>query len=178
MARRTFDVIDVTEILMHWHAGRSKSEMAESLGVDRKTLRKYIAPAGVRMSAIHQRLRDEHALAVSPASFRRCVAANVPEETRSAQVVVWNPRPTEAGGEAQIDYGAGLLTAHVRAAGAEDGPAGLNRMPRRGVRVLRRRPGPAGPGQSQDRGGQAGSLRPRIWPNLPPVIMSDAITCV
>jgi hypothetical protein len=45
MARRTFDVIDVTEILMHWHAGRSKNEMAESLGVDRKTLRKYIAPA-------------------------------------------------------------------------------------------------------------------------------------
>jgi DNA-binding transcriptional regulator LsrR (DeoR family) len=35
----------VTEILMHWHAGRSKNEMAESLGVDRKTLRKYIAPA-------------------------------------------------------------------------------------------------------------------------------------
>ena len=45
MARRTFDVIDATEILMHWHAGRSKNEMAESLGVDRKTLRKYIAPA-------------------------------------------------------------------------------------------------------------------------------------
>ena len=38
-------MIDVTEILMHWHAGRSKNEMAESLGVDRKTLRKYIAPA-------------------------------------------------------------------------------------------------------------------------------------
>src|SRR5271166_5329817 len=117
MARRTFDVIDVTEILMHWHAGRSKNEMAGSLGVDRKTLRKYIAPvaagivpggpakseeewaelvrgwfpqladtrlrqvtwpaisghhdyitgqlkAGVRMSTIHQRLRDEHGLTV------------------------------------------------------------------------------------------------------------------
>ena len=24
MARRTFEVIDVTEILMHWHAGRSE----------------------------------------------------------------------------------------------------------------------------------------------------------
>ena len=45
MARRTFDVIDVAEILVHWHAGRSLSEMAGSLGVDRKTLRKYIAPA-------------------------------------------------------------------------------------------------------------------------------------
>jgi len=30
MARRTFDVIDVTEILMHWHAGRSKNEMARA----------------------------------------------------------------------------------------------------------------------------------------------------
>ena len=38
-------MIDVTEILMHWHAGRSLSEMAGSLDVDRKTLRKYIAPA-------------------------------------------------------------------------------------------------------------------------------------
>src|SRR4029450_3850006 len=159
MARRTFEVIDVTEILMHWHAGRSKNEMAESLGVDRKTLRKYIAPAeaagivpggpamsaeewaelvrgwfpqladtrlrrvtwpaigehhefitgqlkaGVRMSTIHQRLRDGHGLAVSVQSFRRYVAANVPEEIRRSQVVVWNPRPAEAGEQAQIDYG-------------------------------------------------------------------------
>jgi transposase len=159
MARRTFDVIDVTEILVHWHAGRSLSEMAQSLGVDRKTLRKYITPAraagitpggpvkceqewqelvrewfpeladtrlrqvtwpaiaghhdyiiaqlkvGVRMSTIHQRLRDEHGLAASVASFRRYIAANIPEEARRAQVVVWNPRPAEAGEQAQIDYG-------------------------------------------------------------------------
>jgi predicted transcriptional regulator len=45
MARRTFDVIDVAEILVHWDAGRSLSEMAGSLGVDRKTLLKYVAPA-------------------------------------------------------------------------------------------------------------------------------------
>ena len=38
-------MIDVTEILVHWHAGRSKNEMAQGLGVDRKTIRKYIAPA-------------------------------------------------------------------------------------------------------------------------------------
>ena len=159
MARRTFDVIDVTEILMHWHAGRSKNEMAQSLGVDRKTLRKYIAPAeaagvrpggpakseqewaelvrgwfpqladtrlrqvtwpaigkhhefitaqlkaGVRMSTIHQRLRDEHGLAVSVQSLRRYVAANVPEEIRRSQVRVLDPRPSEAGDQAQIDYG-------------------------------------------------------------------------
>jgi transposase len=159
MARRTFDVIDVSEILMHWHAGRSKNEMAESLGVDRKTLRKYIAPAqaagitpggpaksseewaglvrewfpqladsrlrqvtwpaigehhefirgqlqaGVTVSTIHQRLRDEHGLAVSVASLRRYVAANVAEETRRSQVRVLRPHPAEPGAEAQIDYG-------------------------------------------------------------------------
>ena len=152
-------MIDVTEILMHWHAGRSLSEMAESLDVDRKTLRKYICPAaaagivpggaaksqeewaelvrgwfpqladtrlrqvtwpaigkhheyisaqlkaGVRMSTVHQRLRDEHGLAVSVQSFRRYVAANVPEEVRRAQVRVLDPRPSEAGEQAQIDYG-------------------------------------------------------------------------
>jgi hypothetical protein len=45
MARRSFDVIDIVEILVHWYAGRSKNEMAASLGVDRKTIRKYLAPA-------------------------------------------------------------------------------------------------------------------------------------
>jgi transposase len=45
MARRSFDVIDIVEILVHWYAGRSKNEMASSLGVDRKTIRKYLAPA-------------------------------------------------------------------------------------------------------------------------------------
>jgi hypothetical protein len=45
MARRTFDVVDIMEILVHWYAGRSKSEVALSLGVDRKTAGKYIAAA-------------------------------------------------------------------------------------------------------------------------------------
>src|SRR3954447_25621780 len=45
LARRTFDMIDVIEILTHWYAGRSQNELATSLGVDRKTLRKYTAPA-------------------------------------------------------------------------------------------------------------------------------------
>ena len=152
-------MIDVTEILVHWHAGRSLNEMSGSLGVDRKTIRKYVAPAiaagitpggpargeaewqelirewfpeladtrlrqvtwpaigghhdyivgqmkaGVRMSTIHQRLRDEHGLAASVASLRRYVAANVPEEARRSQVTVWSPWPAEAGEQAQIDYG-------------------------------------------------------------------------
>lgn len=38
-------MVDVTEILIHWHAGRSQSEIATSLGVDRKTVKKYVTPA-------------------------------------------------------------------------------------------------------------------------------------
>ena len=46
--------------------------------------------AAVTKATIWQRLRDEQGLAVSIASFRRYVAANVPEETRRSQVRVWN----------------------------------------------------------------------------------------
>ena len=45
MARRTFHVIDISELLVHWYAGRSQVELADSLGLDRKTVRKYLAPA-------------------------------------------------------------------------------------------------------------------------------------
>jgi len=45
MARRTFDVVDIIEILVHWHAGRNNSEIAASLNVDRKTVRKHVAAA-------------------------------------------------------------------------------------------------------------------------------------
>ncbi|MER0443400.1 hypothetical protein ABR738_02220 [Streptomyces sp. Edi4] len=45
MARRTFVVVDVTEIYVHWYADRSKRELAASLRVDRKTIRKCLAPA-------------------------------------------------------------------------------------------------------------------------------------
>lgn len=159
MARRSFDVIDIVEILVHWYAGRSRNEVAASLGIDRKTIRKYLAPAeaagfcpggptvseqqwadrvrewfpsladtrlrqvtwpaievhheyitgqlkaGVTVATVHQRLRDEHGLAVSYASLRRYVAANLPEEVRRSRVTVLNPYPVEPGAEAQIDYG-------------------------------------------------------------------------
>ena len=45
MARRTFTVVDVVEILTHWYAGRAKVEVARSLGVDPKTVRRYVAAA-------------------------------------------------------------------------------------------------------------------------------------
>src|SRR5713101_6496986 len=45
MVRRSFAVIDIGEVLEHWYAGRSKLVVAQSLGVDRKTLRKYVTPA-------------------------------------------------------------------------------------------------------------------------------------
>jgi hypothetical protein len=45
MARRQFEVIDVVEVLQHWHAGRPKSVVASGLGVDPKTVRKYVAKA-------------------------------------------------------------------------------------------------------------------------------------
>src|ERR1700756_5295805 len=45
MARRTFTMVDVTEILQHWYAGRPKVEVASSLGGDAKTVRRYVAAA-------------------------------------------------------------------------------------------------------------------------------------
>lgn len=38
-------MIDVVEVLQHWHAGRSKADVAASVGIDRGTVRKYVAPA-------------------------------------------------------------------------------------------------------------------------------------
>lgn len=37
--------MDLIALFMHWDAGRSKSELALSLGMDRKTVQKYLAPA-------------------------------------------------------------------------------------------------------------------------------------
>jgi transposase len=174
MARRTFDVVDICEIFTHWYAGRSKNEVAASLGLARNTVRKYVAaaeaaglvPGGpevsqqgwadrarewfpeladtrlrqvtwpaigehrdyivgqlearVTVATIHQRLADERGLAVSVASLRRYVAANLPEEARRAQVRVLSLHPAVAGEQAQIDYGllgrwADPVTGRVRA---------------------------------------------------------------
>jgi hypothetical protein len=142
--------MDITEILAHWHAGQPKNQIAPSLGVHRRTISKYVAPAiaaglhpggpplttaewaacvrewfpeladarlrqvtwpaiarhhdyivaqlqaDVPMATIHQRLRVEHGLAVSVASFRRYVAANLPEPARRAPARTLRPQPAEA----------------------------------------------------------------------------------
>ena len=38
-------MVDICEIFVHWHAGRSKNELAGSLGLSRNTVRKYVAAA-------------------------------------------------------------------------------------------------------------------------------------
>jgi hypothetical protein len=48
MGRRTFDVVDLLELFTHWEAGRSQSQIADSLNLDRKTVRKYTAPLADR----------------------------------------------------------------------------------------------------------------------------------
>jgi hypothetical protein len=45
MARRTFDISDLVEIYTRWQAGHSIREISSTLGIDRKTVRKYLAPA-------------------------------------------------------------------------------------------------------------------------------------
>ena len=45
MVRRSFAVRDIAEILIHWQANRPLRQVARSLGVDRNTVRKYVALA-------------------------------------------------------------------------------------------------------------------------------------
>jgi len=149
MARRMFAVVDVVELLRHWQAGDSVSQMARALGLDRKTVRKYagraaeagMAPGGAPLSqaewatrvhawfpeltdprarssafgqiapfheyikehlpettlaTIHQRLRDEHGLAVSVASLRRYVRSELAEEVAEERATVLRDDPRRA----------------------------------------------------------------------------------
>src|SRR5664279_6286730 len=55
MARRTFQVIDVVEVLQHWHAGRPKTVVAASLGVDVKTISSAFLQRAARSTRPHRR---------------------------------------------------------------------------------------------------------------------------
>jgi hypothetical protein len=60
---------------------------------------------GVTSATVHQRLRDERGLAVSVASFRRYVRANVAAETLRSRVTVRALGEAAPGELAEIDYG-------------------------------------------------------------------------
>lgn len=45
MARRNIVMLGLVELFTHWHAGRSQVQLSDSLKIDRKTIRKYLAPA-------------------------------------------------------------------------------------------------------------------------------------
>jgi len=56
------------------------------------------------VSTVHQRLRDEHGLAVGISSFRRYVWLEFPDQATADKVTVMRP-DVEPGEEVQIDYG-------------------------------------------------------------------------
>ncbi|WP_345694540.1 IS21 family transposase, partial [Nonomuraea thailandensis] len=87
--------------------GGRRSAAAGDVADHRATprLHRRAAQGGVTVTTIHQRLRDEEGLAVSIASMRRYVHANLPEEARASQVRVLRLREVEPGAEVQIDYG-------------------------------------------------------------------------
>ena len=45
VARRSWNVTDFVEMFRHWNAGRSQVQIHQALNIDRKTIRKYLAPA-------------------------------------------------------------------------------------------------------------------------------------
>lgn len=88
-------MLDLVELFTHWHAGRSQVQVPESLGIDRKSVRKYV---------IGQRLRDDLEMAASESSVRRWITTHLADEVARERVSV--PRgPVDPGSEAQIGYG-------------------------------------------------------------------------
>ena len=97
-------MIDIVEILIHWYAGRSQHELAASLGVDRKTQRKYTAPA--RAAGI-----EPGGPPMAEADWRTLVAGWFPELCDTGLRQVSWPRI-----ELHRDYIAAQLKAGVTAA--------------------------------------------------------------
>lgn len=62
MGRRSWHVRDVVEVYLHWQAGDSIQAIARSLGLDRKTVRKYIRTAeAAGLDRNHQRSAEQWA---------------------------------------------------------------------------------------------------------------------
>jgi hypothetical protein len=225
-------VFDLIELFTHWHAGRSRRQLAQSLGIDRKPIAKYLAPAiaeslipgGEQITeaawAAHvarwvpevtdrslrattcpgieahrerirgwlraeasgataaQRLRDVHGrfgvgIVGAAVDFGQPVGGGGPVEgdrgagrwrrgakrrsTRRARDVVRSGQWSTRRGVGVRD-GAGVLAAHVRATSPQDAPILLVRLARGGIRVLRRGPSQADPGQLEGRCEQAGPV--------------------
>lgn len=72
MVRRSFTVRDITEILKHWHQGRSDRQIAKSLGVGRNTIAKFTAVAEAAGYHSGQPQR-------SPSEWDEFVRANFPD---------------------------------------------------------------------------------------------------
>ena len=109
-------MVDVTEILQHWYAGRPKVEVARSLGVDAKTVRRCVRP------------------------FRQALAAPdpAPPVPKTRQITRWlltRPGHLQAGEQAQlqairarcphIDALAGHITAFAQMMTARTGSRDL-----------------------------------------------------
>lgn len=89
-----------------WFPGLVDRSIRQSTWPDIEVHKERIAGwlGEVRISTIHQRLRDDHELAASESSLRRYIAANFEEDvTRSAVRVLRETPPP--GDEAQVDYG-------------------------------------------------------------------------
>ena len=64
---------DFVEMFRHWYAGRSQVQIHQALGIDRKTIRKYLAPA------VAQGLSPAPAEAFDEALWRQRIAGWFPE---------------------------------------------------------------------------------------------------
>ena len=149
---------DLIGVYIHWQAGRSERQIADSLGLARNTVAKYLAPvkqaglrgsgpvlsreqwmelasgwfpelgrapgrattwpqfdrhkewitsqltAGVQVSVVYQRLRDDKGVGASLSSLRRWIGVNLSEIAPGHEASALMP-PPKPGEVAQVDYG-------------------------------------------------------------------------
>lgn len=97
-------MFDLIELFTHWHAGRSQRQLAESLGIDHKTIAKYLAPA-IAESLIPGGEQ------ITEAAWAAHIARWFPEVTdRSPRATTW------PGIEVHLERTSGWLRAEVSAA--------------------------------------------------------------